>query len=157
MCLQFKQKIGPQQPQLPARAAAAADDDDDDDDDEDDASVPSSIPETVHPPPPPTASSSSTTPAAAVPSTSGVSKSSRKKGCTPGDPDIVQLLLQQQDRSPAVAGELYQLVTQAAGPANNKSAWGSFLYSNLPQVHDRVWPVYLNPYWTGRAYISIPG
>ncbi len=83
-------------------------------------------------------SSSTTTPAAAVPSsTSGVSKSSKKKGCTPGDPDIVQLLLQQQERSQAAA------VTQAAEPANNKSAWGSFLHSNLPLVHDRVWPVYL--------------
>ncbi len=134
--LQFKQKIDPQQPQLPAPAAGA-------DDDVDDASVPSSTPETAHPPPAPTASSSSTTPAAAVPSTSGVSKSSKKKGCTTGDPDIVQLLLQQQERSQAAAGELRQLVTQAAEPANNKSAWGSFLNSNLPQVHDCVWSVYL--------------
>ncbi len=84
LCLQFKQKIGPQhQPQPPA---PDDDDDDDDDDDEDDTSVPSSTPETA---PPPTASSSSTTAAAAVPYTSGVSKSSMKKSRTPGDPDIV--------------------------------------------------------------------
>ncbi len=57
---------------------------------------------------------------------------------------IVQLLLQQQERSKAAAGELRQLVTQDAEPANNKSAWGSFLHSNVPQIHDRVWPVYLN-------------
>ncbi len=138
--MQFKQKIGPQhQPQL---HAPDDDDDDDDDDDEDDTSVPSSTPETAPPPPPPTASSSSTTAAAAVPSTSGVSKSSKKKGCTPGDPDIVQLLLQHQERSQA-AGKLCQLVIQTAGPTNNKSAWGLFLHSNLLHVHDRVWPVYL--------------
>ncbi len=52
-----------------------------------------------------------------------------------------------------MAGELHQLVTQATGPANNKSAWGSFLHSNLPQIHDHVWPVYLkmemeNYIWT---------
>ncbi len=94
-------------------------------------------------PPSLTVSSSSTTTAAAVLSTSGVSKSFKKKGRTPGDLDIVQLLLQHQVRSQAAAGELRQLVTQAAGPTNNKSAWGSFLHSNLPQVHDRVWPVYL--------------
>ncbi len=121
LCLRFKQKIGPRQPQLSAPAAA------DDDDDEDDASVPSSTPETAHPPPPPTASSSSTpaaatTLAAAVPFTSGVSKSSKKMGHSPGDLDIVQLLLQQQERSQAAAGELCQFVTEAAGPANNKSA-----------------------------------
>ncbi len=62
---------------------------------------------------------------------------------TPGDPDIVQLLLQQQERSQAAAGELHQLVTQAAGPVNNKSAWISFLHSNVPQIHDHVWSVYL--------------
>ncbi len=76
-----------------------------------------------------------------MPSTS---KTSKKKGRTPGgDPNIVQLLLQHQERSQAAAGELCQLVAQAAGPTNNKSAWGTFLHSNLPQVHDRVWPVYL--------------
>ncbi len=140
LCLQFKQKIGPQQPQLPAPTAA-------DDDDEDDASVPLSTQETAPPPPPPMASSSFTTPAAAVPSTSGVSKSSKKKGHTPGDPDIVQLLLQQQERLQAAAGELHLLVTQAAGPVSNKSAWCSFLHSNLPQVHDCVWPVTLRWKW----------
>ncbi len=93
-CLQFKQKISPQPqpyPQLPAT-------DDDDDDDEDDRSAPTSTLETA----PPTASSSSTTAAAAVPSTStaGVFTSSKKKGRTSGgDTDIVQLLLQHQERS----------------------------------------------------------
>ncbi len=97
-------------------------------DEDDDASVPSSTA-----PPPPTASSSSST-AAAVPSTS---KTSKKKGRTPGgDPDIVQLLLQHQERSQAAAGKLHQLVAQAAGPTNNKSPCGTFLHSNLPQVHD---------------------
>ncbi len=87
-----------------------------DDDDEDDVSVPSSTPETALPPSLPTASSSSNT-AAACPSTSG--PKSKKKVHTPGDADIVQLLLQQQERSQAAA------------------------HSNVPQIHDRVWPVYL--------------
>ncbi len=104
LCLQFKQKIGPQ-PQLPAPDDDDDDDDDDDnDDDEDDTSLPSSTRETA----PPTASSSIAA-AAAVPSTftAGVSKSSKKNGRTPGgDQDIVQLLLQHQERSQAAAGEL---------------------------------------------------
>ncbi len=73
------------------------------------------------------------------------SKSAKKKASTPtGDLDIVQLLMQHQERSQAVAGELHQLVTQAAVPTNNKSAWATFLHSNMPLVHDRVWPLYLN-------------
>ncbi len=102
LCLQFKQKIGPLQAQQP-------DPDADDDDDEDDVSVPSSTPETALPPSLPMTSTSSNT--AAVPSTSGAK--SKKKVRTPGDPDIVQLLLQQQERSQAAAGELHQLVIQA--------------------------------------------
>ncbi len=136
LCLLFKQKIGPQ-PQLPNVP----------DDDDDDTSVPSSTPE----PGPHIASSSSTSAAAAaaaaVSSTSacGVfSKSAKKKVRTPArDSDIVQLLLQHQERSQAVAGELHQLITQAAVPTNNKSAWATFLHSNLPLVHDRVCPLYL--------------
>ncbi len=67
LCLQFKQKIGPQpQPQLNAC-----------DDDEDDTSVPSSTPETA-----PHTAFSSTAAATAVPSTStaGVSKKFQEKG-----------------------------------------------------------------------------
>ncbi len=82
-----------------------------------------------------------------MPSTSpaGVSsKSAKKKASTlAGEPDIVQLLIQHQARSPAVAGELHQLVTQAAVPTNNKSAWATFHHSILPLVHDRIWPLYL--------------
>ncbi len=132
----FRQAIllGPLQVQQPAPDA-------DDDDDEDDVSVPSSTPETALPPSLPTASSSSNIAVAAVPSTSGAK--SKKKVHTPGDPDIVQLLLQQQERSQAAAVELRQLVTQATGPVNNKSAWVSFLHSNVPHIHDRVWHVYL--------------
>ncbi len=122
------------------------DGDDDDDDDDDETSVPSSTTE----PGPHTASSSTSVAAAAaaaVPSTStaGVSsKSSKKNSSTPaGDPDIVQLLLQHQERSQTTADELHQLVTQAAVPTNNKSAWATFLHSNLPLVHDRAWPLYL--------------
>ncbi len=82
--MQFKQKIGAQQPLLPAPT------DDDDDDDDEDPSVPSSIPEPAHPPPAHPTALSSSTPPAVVPSTSGVSKS-KKKGHSPalGDPDIV--------------------------------------------------------------------
>ncbi len=59
-------------------------------------------------------------------------------------PQILLLFLQHQvPTSQAVAVELRQLVTQATVPPNNKSASGSFLHSNVPQIHDRVWPVYL--------------
>ncbi len=121
MCLQFKQEMGAQQPLKPSPAATAAAVDHDDED----PSVPWSTPEPAHPLPARPTASSSSTPPAAVPSISGVSKS-KKKGRSPGpgDPDIVQLILQHQERSQAAAGELRQLVTQAAGPVNNKSAWG---------------------------------
>ncbi len=120
------------QPQLPN---APDDDGDDDDDDDNDTSLPSSTPETG----PYTASSSIDTAAvagAAVPSTSNAgvsSKCSKKKAFTPDrDLDIVQLLLQHQERSLTAAGELHQLGAQAAGPTNNKSAQATFLHSNLP-------------------------
>ncbi len=127
MCLQFKQKIGPQQSQQPN----PDDDDDDDDDDDNDTSAPSSTPE----PAPPAASSTfaADATAAAVPSTStGVSfKSAKKKASTQArDPDLVQLLLQHRERTQAVAGELCQLVTQAAVSTNNKLAWATFLHTN---------------------------
>ncbi len=103
----------------------------------------------LHPPPPepaPATASSTSAAIAAVTSTStaGVSsKSANKKASTPpGDPDIVQLILQHQERSQAVAGELHQLVTQAAVSTNNRSAWATFLHSNLPLVHDCIWPLY---------------
>ncbi len=71
------------------------------------------------------------------------SKRAKKKASTlAGDLDIVQLLMQHQERSQTVAGELHQLVTQAAVPTN-KSAWATYLHSNLPLVHDSVWPLYL--------------
>ncbi len=48
------------------------------------------------------------------------------------------------EKSQEVAGhDIRQLVNQATGPTNNKSAWGTFLYSNLPLVHERIWPMYL--------------
>ncbi len=138
LCLQFKQKIAAQA--LPT----LGDDDDDDGDDDENPLAHSSTPEPAHPPAVrPTASSSSTSDPA-VHSTSGDSKTKRKEySPAPGDPDIIQLLLQHQERSHATAGELRELVTQAPGPVNTKSAWGSFLHSNLPQIHDRIWPLYL--------------
>ncbi len=122
--MQFKQKIGPQ---LQKHNPDDDDDEDDDDDDDNETSAPSSTPE----PGPHTASSStSAAAAAAAPSTSTSSvssKSAKKKTSTLArDADIVQLLLQHQERSQAVAGELRHLVTQAAVPTNNKSAWQLF-------------------------------
>ncbi len=129
LCLQFKQKICP----LPSQ----------DDDDDDDTSVPSSTPE----PAPPTASSSTTAATAApVPSTSaaGVSSKGGKKmvNTLVGEQDILQLLLQRQEKAQEVAGDLRQFVRQVTGPTNT-SAWGTFLYSNLPLVLNHIWPMYL--------------